>query len=286
MLQTPFVSINGQLIKENKAHIGINNRSFRYGDGFFETIKMVNGRILMAPYHLERLFASLDTLQFDAPSFFIPHYVKQHIYAVATANNHQPLARIRVTIYRGNGGLYDPDNHFPNMLIQSWPLNNSNNQLNENGLVLDICTHVKKSCDDYSHLKSNNYLGYAMAALWAKNNRLNDAIILNHWNRVADATIANVFVVKEGLVTTPPLSDGGVNGNLRRHLLTEMRAANMPVQEAPISTNDLLQADEVFLTNAIYGIRWVKQIGDTTYNSCEVAAQLYKRFVQLLWLSA
>jgi branched-chain amino acid aminotransferase len=286
MLQTPFVSINGQLTKENKARIGINNRSFRYGDGFFETIKMVNGRILMAPYHLERLFASLETLQFEAPNFFIPAYVKQHIHAVAAANHHEALARIRVTIYRGDGGLYDPENHFPNMLIQSWPLNNSNNLLNDNGLVLDICNKVVKSCDDYSHLKSNNYLGYAMAALWAKNNRLNDAIVLNHWNRVSDATIANVFVVKEGLVTTPPLSEGGVNGNLRKHLLTEMRAANMPVQEAPISTNDLLQADEVFLTNAIYGIRWVKQIGTAIYSSCAIAAQLHQRFVQPLWLNA
>ncbi len=286
MLQTTFVNINGHLTRENKAHIGINNRSFRYGDGFFETIKMVNGRILMAPYHFDRMFDSLDTLQFEVPNFFIPAYVKQHIHAVAAANHHEALARIRVTIYRGNGGLYDPENHFPNMLIQSWPLNSSNNQLNENGLVIDVCTTVKKSCDDYSHVKSNNYLGYAMAAMWAKNNRLNDAIVLNHWNRIADATIANVFVVKKGVVTTPPLSEGGINGNLRRHLLSEMRAANLPVQEVPITTEHLHGADEVFLTNAIYGIRWVKQIGNTNYHSRAVAAQLYKRFVQPLWLSA
>ncbi len=281
MPQVVYLNQNGKIIKEANAIISPNNRSFRYGDGCFETMKLMDNSILLANYHFERLFASLQLLQFDVPNYLTADYLQNQILEVAKKNYHNKLARVRLTVYRGDGGLYDPENHFPNYLIQTWDLNPANNLLNENGLVVDVFTDAIKVCDTYSQVKSNNYLCYAMAALWAKKHHLNDAILLNPYNRLADATIANIFIVTGGIIKTPSLSEGCVNGVMRRYLLTQMRVENIPVEETKIGVEELLQANEIFLTNGIYGIRWIKQINNTNYTNT-ASSLLYKQFIKPL----
>ena len=149
-------------MRSDQLLISPDNRSFRYGDGFFETIKVWKGKLVLANYHMERLFTSLNVLQFVPPVYFTPDYITDQVLALAAKNGHQKLARIRITIFRGEGGLYDAQNHFPNHIIQSWELNPANNQLNENGLVLDFFADARKVCDHYSALKSNNFLSYAL----------------------------------------------------------------------------------------------------------------------------
>ena len=277
-----FLNYNGKIYRADKMLISPNNRSFRYGDGCFETIKMIRGKIVLEDYHFERLFTSLERLQFEKPNFLTPHYLNEQIITLAKKNYHEKLARVRLMVFRGDGGLYDPENHFPNYLIQSWALNPANNELNENGLVIDIYKDARKICDQFSHIKSNNYLSYAMAALWAKKNKLNDALLLNPYGNITDSTIANVFIVKDGVVKTPALTEGCVSGNMRRHLLKCMRDADMPVAETEITADDVRQAQEIFLTNAIYGIRWVKQCGESGYSS-SMAAVLHKKFIEPLF---
>ncbi|MES2003124.1 MAG: aminotransferase class IV [Bacteroidota bacterium] len=273
-----FLFYNGKVSKAGKPLVMPDNRSFRYGDGFFETMKLINGKLQLADYHFERLFASLDLLQFQQPNYFTPEYLEEQITTLAKKNYHHRLARIRITIFRGEGGLYDVENHFPHHLIQTWALDPANNELNENGLIVGVYQDAKKICDGFSSVKSNNYLSYAMAALWARQQKLNDAILLNPYGRVADATIANVFVVKDGLVKTPALSEGPVNGVMRRFLIQNMRKENIPVEETQIEAEDILEASEVFFTNAIYGIRWVKQLGKSGYTN-QLAALLHKTLV-------
>jgi branched-chain amino acid aminotransferase len=270
------------MLREETCHISPNNRSFRYGDGFFETMKLVNGKIVLAQYHFERLFASLVQLQFEPPAFFTPSYLNDLVTELVLQNNHPQLARIRITIFRGDGGLYDPENHYPHCLVQSWPLQQPV-KMNENGLIIDIFRDAVKTTDQYSAVKSNNYLGYAMAALWAKKNHLNDALLLNASGRVADATIANLFVVHEGVVKTPPLSEGGVNGVMRRHLLAAMKSDGWAVEEVPVTEELLLQSTECFLTNVISGIRWVKALKNNTFR-CNLSALLYNNMIKAqLW---
>ena len=276
-----FLFYNGKVLKTDKLLISPDNRSFRYGDGFFETMKLINGKLQLADYHMERLFSSLDKLQFQKPVYFTPEYLIEQISLLAKKNYQQKLTRIRLTIFRGEGGLYEVDNHFPHHLIQTWDLNPANNLLNENGLVIDVFKDARKVCDQYSSIKSNNYLSYVMGALWAKQNKLNDAVLLNPYDRIADATIANVFIVKNGVVKTPALTEGAVNGVMRRHMLHSLRKENMPVEETQLSVEDLLQASEMFLTNAIYGVRWVKQLGNNGYTN-QLSSLLHKNFIKPL----
>ncbi|HRI20160.1 MAG TPA: aminotransferase class IV [Panacibacter sp.] len=278
MANEGFLNCNGKIYRADKLFISPNNRSFRYGDGCFETIKMMHGKMILEDFHFERLFSSLESLQFEPPAFFTPQYLKEQIAELAKKNYHEKLARIRLMIFRGNGGLYDAENHFPNYLIQSWALSPANNELNENGLVIDIYKDARKICDGFSHIKSNNYLSYAMAAFWAKKNKLNDALLLNPYDKIADATIANVFIVKDGIIQTPAVTEGCVGGIMRRYLLKSVRNENMPVEETSITVDALLQAQEIFLTNAAYGIKWVKQCGVNGYTN-STAELLHKKFI-------
>ncbi len=281
MSATDFLFLDGHLIRQDKACLSVNNRSFRYGDGCFETIRVVNGQIKLAPLHHERLFTSMATLKFNKPSYMNTEWLEKNILDVVHKNGHQKLARVRVMIYRGDGGLYDPENHFPHHLIQSFKLGEATQDLNQNGLTIGIYTEAKKSSDFFSMIKSNNYLPYVMAAIWAKETNLNDAILLNHDNNIADTTIANLFIINDGIIKTPSITEGPVAGVMRRHLIKTLREHHYEVQETTISVADVLEASEVFLTSAINGIKWVKQIDNAQYNN-SLTTVLYKEFIQTL----
>src|SRR5206468_5977567 len=129
---------NDRLYPSNSLLISPNNRSFRYGDGFFETMKMINGKIVLNDFHFERLFSSIELLQFEKPDRFTATFLQEQIMKLIEKNKHSKLARIRLMIFRGNGGLYDPENLFPNYIIQTSEYNEAHNQFNENGFVIDI----------------------------------------------------------------------------------------------------------------------------------------------------
>jgi branched-chain amino acid aminotransferase len=281
MSATDFLFLDGHLVRQDKANLSVNNRSFRYGDGCFETIRVVNGQIKLASLHFERLFTSIDALKFNKPSYMNAEWLQKNILEVVHKNGHQKLARVRVMIFRGDGGLYDPENHFPHHLIQSFKLGEATQELNQNGLTLGIYKEAKKSSDHFSMIKSNSYLPYVMGALWAKENNLNDAILLNHAGGIADTTIANLFIIKDGTIKTPAITEGPVAGVMRRHLIKTLRAHDYEVQETTVSVADVLEASEVFLTSAIHGIKWVKQIDNSQYNN-SLTTVLYKDFIQIL----
>ena len=220
-------------------------------------------------YNFDRIAASLATLGFKANKHFSFEELEKQIIALATKNNHNKLGRIRITYYREDAGLYEVTNFHPHILIQSFELKESINKFNENGLVIGLYETAKKSCDVFSNIKSNNYLQYAMAALWAKENKLNDALLLNSNNNIADSTIANIFIIKNGIIKTPALTEGCVAGVMRKHIISILKQNNIEVAETTINIEDIVNADEVFLTNAIKGIMWVRQFGESNYVNFE-----------------
>lgn len=277
-----FSNWNGKVVKNDQICISPDNRSFKYGDGCFETIKIIDGKILLGDLHFQRLFSSLQTLKFAIPDFFTADYLSDQINTVVKINQHEKIARIRLVVYRGEGGLYDLENNNPNFVIQSWPGSTVSNYFNKTGLRIDIFNKAKKTADDFSSIKSNNYLGYAMGALFAQENGLDDCILTNALNRIADATIANVFIVNNGIIKTPPLTEGCVNGVMRRYLLSCLHKNSFPYQEVEIGREELMEASEIFLTNANYGIRWVSTMADKNYDKV-LSSQLHKKFIEPLF---
>lgn len=274
------ICVNGKFTDADKAVLLASNRSYRYGDGLFETMKVINGRIQLINLHMDRLFKSLSLLKFDIPGLFTAEIIQKKILELCRHNECEEMARVRLSVSRGNGGLYDEDRKLQ-YLVECWPLNQSVTQLNENGLVIDIYPDAAKSTDRFSNLKSANFLVYSMAACYARENKLNDCLVLNTLQQIADSTIANLFLVKGETIFTPALSEGCVNGVMRKYLLESLAASNYQVEETIVSAEDLLAADEVFLSNAINGIRWVQRFRDKIYSNIKTV-EIYRRFCQTI----
>lgn len=269
------ICFNGKIAPGDRPVLLVDNRSYRYGDGIFETMKVVNKKIALETLHFERFFSSLALMNFKIPALITAEKLKGQVLALCEKNRCDSLARVRLSVFRGNGGIFENLDDFQ-YCIECWPLNGSVSQLNENGLVIDIFPDARKSCDKFSNLKSANYLPYVMAARYAKENKLNECLVLNMHERIADATIANIFLFKGNRLITPSLSEGCIDGVMRRYLIT-----NLTIEESKISEIDLLEADEIFLSNAISGLRWVKNFRQKSYSNLQ-SKKIYNDLIQTI----
>jgi branched-chain amino acid aminotransferase len=269
-----FINYNGQLLRHDLAIVQATNRGLRYGDGLFETMKLVNGKIELAAYHFERLFSGMKTLQFRIPEFLSAEYLSESIRTLAAKNNDDRLARIRLMMFRGNGGLYDLPDQVPQFIIETSSLNESILLFNEEGFTVDIYPDARKSTDLFSSLKTNNFLPYVMAALFAQSHNLHDALVLNTHGNICDSSIANIYIIKNGSIITPGLDSGCIAGVLRRKILEELPAQGFSIKEASVNLDDILHADEFFLSNSISCIRWVKQVRSANYTNL-LTRQIY-----------
>ena len=273
-----FFMYNNKVYPANSGVIGPGNRSLRYGDGLFETMKMRKGIIVNKEFHFERLFKGLSLLEFEIPKTLNPAFLEKKINEIAARNRQNNRARIRLMLFRGNGGIFDPENLIPNYVIETSSLPGES-QLNDNGLVVDVFPGAKKSCDLFSNIKSNNYLPYVMAGLFAKKNKLGDSIVLNSFERVCESAVANIFIMNDDTIYTPPLAEGCVAGIMRRWMLERFDLKKYPVMEKKLSVKDILNANEFFLTNSIYYLQWVKKFRDRNYTN-EKIKEIYTYIAQ------
>ncbi|MGN6248910.1 MAG: aminotransferase class IV [Ginsengibacter sp.] len=255
-----FFIYNSEFFRSGVPVITVQNRSFRYGDGLFETMRMHRGRILNLDLHFERLSNGMDLLGLVVPENFSKEIFEDSVNKLLEKNFISQHARIRLMIFAGEESLFEKEWR-TNFIIETFPLSEKI-ELNENGLVVDIFHDARKSCDRFSNIKSNNYLPSLMAARFAVMNKLDDALILNSFERMCESSIANIFLVKDGNIITPPLSEGCVAGVMRRWLIE-----NLPfkIEERTITKEDLLLADELFLTNSISPVRWIKQFRNKVF---------------------
>ncbi|HEV2832169.1 MAG TPA: aminotransferase class IV, partial [Hanamia sp.] len=236
-----FFIYNDTFFHVNEPVISAGNRSLLYGDGLCETMRMHEERILNMDFHFERFFNGLKVLQFDIPKYFSHEFFLRKINSLLVKNNHEKNARIRLMVFRGNGSILNPENNFPNYIIETSPLREKI-EFNETGLVVDIFKDGMKSCDTFSNLKSNNYLLNAMAGLFAKKNNLDDCIILNKYGRVCESAIANIFIIKDENIFTPPLAEGCVAGVMRRWMLEKFSLKDYVVAQKNLSIDDVIHA--------------------------------------------
>ncbi len=268
------VCFNGKLVSRDEPVLNADNKSYRYGDGLFETMKMVRGLIPLAHLHFERLFSGLKTLAYNVPSLITAEKFYEEIRLLCKKSDCEMLARVRLSVSRGNGGINDEKDQLQ-YLIECWPFVAENEK--KNGLIIDIFPGARKSCDAFSNLKSANYLPYVMAARYARQNKLDDCLVVNVHERIADASIANVFIVKKGKLLTPPLSEGCINGVMRRYLIEEFKA-----DETAVTIKDLLNAGEIFLTNAVHGICCVKQFRNRKFDHL-ISSKIQEQLHETIW---
>ena len=268
---------NGTIFQEQEPSLHPNNRSFRYGDGLFETIRYANGQMPLWDLHMHRLFQGLSVLKISTGKLFTSERLIKQVANLCQKNNLRH-ARIRITVSRGEGGILEPTALTPDYIIQTWPLDEPTPRFNTNGLHLRVYPDGRKSADALAALKSTNYLLYAMAALHAKEQKANDAIVLNHHERIADCSIANIYWVDGQQVFTTPLSEGPVAGVMRTYLLSKVNCI-----EQVAAPEDILRAPEVFVTNAVRGIQWVSEIEDRSVPECRISREIYHDIISPLF---
>ena len=273
-----FFIFNNEFFRVGMPVISIQNRSFRYGDGLFETMRMYNGEIINADFHFERLFSGLKILEFETPANFSSTYFTNAVNELLLKNSISKYAKIRLMVFRGDDGIFEIENYSTNYIIETSPFSEKI-ELNEKGIELDVFPDGGKSISRFSNLKSNNYLTSVMAARFAKTNNLDDAIILNDFERICESSIANIFIIKGSEIFTPPLSEGCVAGTVRRWFLEKFESKNYTFIERTLSINDLLNADEIFLTNSLHLLKWVKKFRNKTYTNLKVK-EIFKEFIQ------
>lgn len=261
-----IINYNGQTLPGDELILSAENRGFFYGDGFFETIRLIDGYAVHLEDHLDRMNRSFQFLQIEPP--FTPDFatLDTMIRQLAELNNIQSGGRVRLTIFRESGGYYTPNHDRSGYLMQCSPLAENNFELNRNGLHLTLYNQNRKPVSPLCTLKTLNSILYVLAGIFARNQGLDDALIMNSDDSIIESTHSNLFIVKDNRIITPGVDDGCIPGVMRRNILKiiENKTA-YDLQRRSISQKDLLDADEVFLTNAIKGIQWVVGFKEKRY---------------------
>ena len=250
------VNFNGKIFSSDLPILKSNNRAFLYGDAIFETLRMFEGKLPFLENHINRMLKTLAFLKYSVPKKYSAHFFKKEIKKIASDNS-----RIRITVFRSDGGLYTPKNLRPNFLITSQPLKSSQFILNKEGLTLGIFDEVKLSQTPLSPFKTCNALPYILAGIYKKEQNLDDCILLNEKDRISEAISSNIFLFKKNKLITPSLSEGCVSGTMRSLIFKIASEENIIIQEKKISLSSLNSFEEIWLTNAINGIQWVSKIG-------------------------
>jgi branched-subunit amino acid aminotransferase/4-amino-4-deoxychorismate lyase len=251
------INLNGNLHPESEPVILANNRAFRYGDGLFETMRVINGKVRFLDHHLARLENSMALLKMEKSESFSPAFFEEKIHELIQKNQIKEGGRVRLTIFRNEGVSYEPESNKVSFLIEASPFEDNLYTLNEPGLIVDLYNEFKKPLNRMSCIKSNNALVYVMAGIFKTENKLDDCILLNERFNITEAISSNLFAVKNGVLYTAPIAEGCLDGIMRTEVLNIAKENRIAVYEVTMAMNVMLNSDEIFLTNAVRGIRWV-----------------------------
>ena len=253
-----FINYNEKIISENKLQLSIENRAFRYGDGFFESIRMFDNKIPFIQSHIKRIKNSMQILQMDSKKKFSAAYFEKQLKITAQKNK-LSNARFRLSFFRNDGGFYTPETNEVSFLIEAFPLTENKFTVNKKGYQLGLFDEIKKTNSPLSSVKSVNALLFVMASIYKKKNGFDECLILNEKNNISESISSNVFIVKNKKIFTPPLTEACVSGIMRNEIIRLARKNNFQLLEKKFSEQAILTADEVFLSNSINGIRWVSE---------------------------
>lgn len=250
-----FDNFNGFLMEKGEKLFNTSNRSFKYGDAVFETMKVVENEVLFWDDHFERLQQGLSTLKINQDQFTKEKWaseVQKVIY-----KNYYKFAKLRLTVCRDSPGLYTPMTNKLNFIIEGVRYDSKDYSYLKEGLSLGVYEEVDKPINITSNCKTTSALVYVMASIYKKEQGLGDVVVLNSKGKVCETSNANLFLVKDDQLYTPGLDQGCVAGVFRKQVIEYCKANGIAIKETPIEIEDLNEADEIFLTNVIAGVQGV-----------------------------
>lgn len=273
-----MININGEIIADSEAKLSVKNRGFAYGDAVFETIRVVNGKIMFWEAHYFRLMSSMRIMRMEIPATFSPEFLEEEIRKLISENdlNEAPV-RVKFTVYRQEGGFYSPSVNDIEYLMAVEELEDPFYLLNENFYEVELFKDHFINSGLLSTLKTNNRAINVLGSIYARENDYNNCLLLNENKSVVEALNGNVFLVKDNVLKTPPLSDGCLKGVLRSKIIDIVKKLpEYELKEESVSPFELQKADEMFITNVIIGIQPVSKYRKKEYKK-DLAGKLLSR---------
>ncbi len=264
-----MVNFNGKLYSKGESILGSNNRGLKYGDALFETARFVNGTIFFWEDHYFRLMASMRILRMEIPMEFTLEFLEEEIKRTVSKNNLEDKAvRVRLTIFRNDGGMYNPVTNEVSYVIDVSPLESPYYIINDGDYEVELFKDYFVNKDMLSNLKTSNKILNVVASVYAKENGYDNCLLINTDKQVVEVINGNLFLVKDGLVKTPSLDDGCLDGIIRKKLIEIIDSiTDLEVIEESISPFELQKADELFITNSITGIQPISKYRKKMYDN-------------------
>ena len=235
------------------------NRAFLYGDSVFETLRIIDNKIVFWEDHYFRLMSSMRIIRLNIPDDYTPDYLEENIlklHRLVSKNGH---SKVRINVYRFSKGKYMPIENNVSFIISCDPIINSKYLINSGDYVVDLYKDYYLDNQLISSIKTNNKIINVVASIYAKENGFNNCILLNNDKMVAEFINSNIFIIKNDEIFTPSLNSGCLNGVLRKNLLNILKKHSFTTYEQDISTFDLTQSDEIFGTNVVQGLFSISQ---------------------------
>lgn len=262
-----MINFNGELL-DSSAQLSNNNRGFLYGDAVFETLKIVNSKILFFEDHYFRLMASMRIVRMEIPNSFTMEYLEDEILKLAKTDKIEDSARVRFTVFRNDGGYYLPDTQEIAFIIQVKPEENKNYLFSNKTYEIELYKDFFVAKQLLSTLKTTNKMLHITGSIFGKENGYNNCLLLNNDKNIVEALNGNVFMKIGNQLITPPITEGCLNGIMRKQVLRlATKIDNLEVLEKIISPFDLQKADELFITNIISGIVAVTNYRKKTFET-------------------
>ena len=279
-----MVNCNGN-IQENSAILIDSNRGFLFGDSVFETIKVLDNKVLFLEDHYFRLMASMRICRMEIPMNFTMEYFESQILNLIATFSDSNSYRVRFSVYRDSDGFYLPKTRNVQFIVAASPLNSALYAIGKESYEVELYKDFYVSKQLLSTLKTNNKMLQITGSIFADENGYDNCLVLNDEKNVVEALQSNLFMKTGNVVITPPVSDGCLNGIMRKQVLELLKKIEgIEVKEASISPFDLQKADELFLTNVISGIQPITKYRKKEY-AAEFASDVLKRLNAKIRLS-
>jgi len=274
-----MINFNGNLVAQSNENIE-QNRGFLYGDGVFETVKVLDGKVLFFEDHYFRLMASMRIIRMEIPLEFTLEFLEAEILKTANALN-LANARVRLTVYRNGEGRYLPEVRTVSFVITA----ESTSAVyvnNEQKYEVELFKDFPVSRHLLSTLKTTGRLINVTASIFAEENGYANCLLINDDKNIVEAINGNIFIVKDRTITTPPINDGCINGIARKKIIEILKKdPSFQFEERSISPFELQKADELFITNIIKGIQSVGQYRKKEYTNTVANSLLMKLNAQI-----
>ncbi|MCT4665169.1 MAG: aminotransferase class IV [Flavobacteriales bacterium] len=261
-----MINFQGNLISEEAFQLSPENRALRFGDGLFETMLYQNGVIHFYEDHYFRAMGSMCMMRMNIPKAWNMEYFYQQIIETIEHNGLlNKTANIRIQFYRKGGGKYLPNDLSVAFFIEVSPLDENKIVFQENGLKADAFYDHSKAATELSSIKTSNALIYVLASIFALENKIDQAFIFNTNKEIIESQNANIFVLKGEEAIVPSPQKGALDGIMRKQLIKTLEKEGYTIKDDKLRLYELQTADEILVTNAIFGVQYISQFQEKQY---------------------